>query len=319
MLKNFTLLFVEDDPGTQEQMSMMLKDEVKEFYQAYDGAAGLELYKNKKPDIILTDINMPILSGLDMADKIKKIDTDQPILMLSAFDEKDILLNAINIGVNGFIVKPIEMTQLIDKLNQIAQNLQNKIDTENSSVEALKEKQKEEIQSLYNLAHYDVLTNIPNRYLFNEKLDQAILKANQNKSKVALFFIDLDDFKSINDTYGHKAGDYTLLCIANSIKNIIRDTDIFARIGGDEFALIVENTTDKDCLKKLAEKIIHAVSSPLYFHSQKITISCSIGISLYKEDTSCKEELIHYADMAMYNTKSIGKSNFSFYTVSGLQ
>jgi diguanylate cyclase (GGDEF)-like protein len=314
MLKNFTLLFVEDDTGTQEQLKIMLIDEVKDFYQAYDGAEGLEIYKNKKPDIILTDINMPILSGLDMVEEIKKIDKDQPILMMSAFDEKDILLNAINIGIDGFIVKPIDMTQLNNKLNQIAKNLQNKIDSENRRVKALKEIQQKEIQRLYNLAHYDVLTNIPNRYLFNEKLDQAILKANNNKSKVALFFIDLDDFKKINDTYGHKAGDYTLLSIANSIKSIIRDTDLFARIGGDEFALIIENVTDREYLEKLAEEIIHSVSSPLYFHSQKITVSCSIGISLYKEDTYYKEELIHYADMAMYKSKSIGKSNFNFYT-----
>ena len=177
MLKNFTLLFVEDDPGTQEQIGIMLKDEVKNIYQAYDGATGLKIYKNKKPDIILTDINIPILSGLDMAEKIKKIDKDQPLLMMSAFDEKDILLNAINIGIDGFIVKPVEMTQLTDKLNQIAQNLQNKIDTEKSRVKALEKKQKEEMLNLYNLAHYDVLTHIPNRYLFNVKLDQAISKA----------------------------------------------------------------------------------------------------------------------------------------------
>jgi diguanylate cyclase (GGDEF)-like protein len=316
MLKNFTLLFVEDDTGTQEQLKIMLIDEVKDFYQAYDGAEGLEIYKNKKPDIILTDINMPILNGLDMVEEIKKIDKDQPVLMMSAFDEKDILLNAINIGIDGFIVKPVDMTQLNNKLNQIAKNLQNKIDSENRRVKALKEIQKKEIQRLYNLAHYDVLTNIPNRYLFNEKLDQAILKANKNKSKVALFFIDLDDFKKINDTYGHKTGDYVLVTIVSCIQKVIRNSDIFARIGGDELALIIENVTGRECLEKLAKKIIQAVSVPFYFNEHRINISCSIGISQYQQNINSKDELIHFADLAMYNTKSTGKSNFSFYEES---
>jgi diguanylate cyclase (GGDEF)-like protein len=163
------------------------------------------------------------------------------------------------------------------------------------------------------LAHYDVLTNITNRYLFSEKQDQAILKANKNKSKVALFFIDLDDFKKINDTYGHKTGDYVLVTIVSCIQKVIRNSDIFARIGGDEFALIIENVTGRECLEKLAKKIIQAVSIPFYFNEHKINISCSIGISQYLQNVNSKEELIHFADLAMYKAKSTGKSNFSFY------
>ena len=314
MLKNFTLLFVEDDPGTQEQIGIMLKDEVKNIYQAYDGATGLKIYKNKKPDIILTDINIPILSGLDMAEKIKKIDKDQPLLMMSAFDEKDILLNAINIGIDGFIVKPVEMTQLNHRLNQIAQNLQNKIDTEKSRVKALEKKQKEEMLNLYNLAHYDVLTHIPNHYLFNVKLDQVISKAKHElPMQFTLFFIDLDDFKLINDTYGHKTGDHVLVSLTNRINEVIRKEDTLARIGGDEFALIVENMSNHRHIETLAKKIISVTSAPIYYKNETISISCSIGISKYPQDTTCKEELLHFADLAMYDIKSIGKSHFSFY------
>jgi len=311
LLKSFTLLFVEDDPQTQELMKALLEEDVKIFYQAYNGKEGLAIYREKKPDIIITDINMPILSGMEMADKIKEIDKTQSILMMSALDNRETLLNAINIGIDGFVVKPVDMEQLNSKLSEVAQNLQNRIDAENSRLKVMKEKQKEEMQGLYNLAHYDVLTNIPNRHLFNEKLDLAIVNSEQNN--MALFFIDLDNFKIVNDSYGHKAGDYTLVTIVNNIKKVIRNTDTFARIGGDEFALLVEDVIGRESLEKLAEKIIEAVSVPFYFDEQKINISCSIGISQYKQDADSKEELIHFADLAMYNTKSTGKSNFSFY------
>jgi len=313
MLKNFTLLFVEDDSGVQEQMKMMLQDEVKEFYQAYDGELGIQCYREKKPDIILTDINMPVLSGLDMAETIKQADKNQPILMLSAFDERDILLNAINIGVDGFIIKPIDMVQLNSKLERIAQELQDRIDTENSRLQELKQKQKQELLSLYNLAHFDTLTGIPNRYLFNEKLDQAIAKSDRERMQVALFFIDIDDFKRINDTYGHKAGDHVLVSLVKSIYKVIKEKDTLARIGGDEFALIVEEVGDKITIEKLAKKIIQEISRPIYFEKRVIFISCSIGICQYPQETTCKEELIHFADLAMYDVKSTGKSHYTFY------
>jgi len=313
MLKNFTLLFVEDDRGVQEQMKIMLQDEVKEFYQAYDGEQGLRYYNEKKPDIILTDINMPVMGGLDMAETIKQADKNQPILMLSAFDERDILLNAINIGVDGFIVKPIDMGQLNSKLNRIAHTLQHKIETDKMRLKELEQKQKEELIGLYHLAHYDTLTGIPNRYLFNEKIDQTIAKTDREHTQFALFFIDLDDFKRINDTYGHKAGDYVLVHLAKRINEVIHKEDTLARIGGDEFALIVENTSNRTAIEKLAKKIIYEISKPIYCENRIVFISCSIGICRYPKDTTCKEELIHFADLAMYHVKSTGKSHFCFY------
>ena len=312
-LSHFTLLFVEDDIDTQMQIKMILEDDVKAFYQAFDGEEGLELYKKYSPDIILTDINMPRMSGLDMSNKIKSLDQTQHILVLSAFDDKDILLEAINMGIDGFVVKPIDIELLYEKLSNVAKKMKEKAEVHNIRQKEIELKQKEEMLELYNLAHYDILTNIPNRFLFNEKLDKAIDKAKEKHNHTTLFFIDLDNFKIINDTYGHKAGDYVLISVVNSIKSVIRNSDTFARIGGDEFALIVENALDRACLEELAKKIVKASASPIYFKDHKINISCSIGISRYGYDSKSKDELIHYADYAMYNAKSLGKSYYSFY------
>jgi len=116
--------------NTQDTMKQILENEVKTFYQAYNGEEGLALYKEKKPDIILTDINMPVMSGLDMASTIKNIDRTQPIVITSAFDEKNILFDALNIGIDGFVVKPVDIALLIEKLESVSENLQNHIDAQ---------------------------------------------------------------------------------------------------------------------------------------------------------------------------------------------
>ena len=304
-MTNFTLLYVEDDIETQEKMKMILESNVKELYQAYDGQEGLSIYKEKNPDIILTDINMPILDGLSMTKKIKELDSTKPIMVLSAFDDKEFLLKAINIGVDYFIPKPIDIDILDTRLDFFAENLQNKID-----IEIAKKREKE---YLYNLAHVDSLTKIPNRLYFNSQLEQALSKAKRNNSSVTLFFIDLDNFKNINDTYGHAAGDKVLTSITQNIKNVIRVEDTFSRISGDEFSLIIENITDKTYLDTFAKKILKAASTPIDFHGNILSITCSIGISSYPKDTLSQDELIHLADTAMYEAKKNGKSNYVYF------
>jgi diguanylate cyclase (GGDEF)-like protein len=299
-LSDLTVLYVEDDTHTQEWMQLLLEDEVKELYQAYNGVEGLELYKKYAPDIILTDINMPQMDGMSMAKEIKKLNKSQPIIILSAFSDKDTLLRAIDIGVDGFSPKPIDLEHLRNKLQEIAANIKEKVQQAN------------EIETLYTMAHYDALTNIPNRTYFNMKLDNALLDAKKNGTNLVLFFIDLDDFKLINDKYGHLAGDKVLQAIAKNISQVIRKEDTLARIGGDEFALFIENVTNENYIHTLAHKILQACSQPIAYEDTQLQISCSIGISRYPEDANNKKELFEQADKAMYKTKSGGKSNFSY-------
>ena len=292
--KNFTLLYVEDNLESQYQMSMILKDDFKEFYQAYNGADALKIYNDKKPDIIISDVNMPILDGLEMARKIKSINKYQIIIIVSAFDDKNILLDSINIGIDYFIPKPVNIDILNDRLNVITQNLQNKLDFDDSK--------KKEIDILYNLAHFDALTQMPNRYLFDLKLSEAMSRAKRNSTIFAIFIIDLDDFKSINDTYGHIAGDEVLKAVSKNIKDIIRVDDTLARIGGDEFALIAENFKDENYIEILKKKILEATLY-LQFKDKKISVSYSIGVSVFPLDGTSKKELLHLADSKMYNVK----------------
>ena len=305
-LNNFTLLYVEDDFVAQELIQELFKDQIKEFYQAYNGQEGLEIYKEKKPDIILTDINMPILDGLKMSKEIKQIDKKQPIVIMSAFDDKKILLEAINMSIDYFTPKPIDIELLTDRLQTIAKHLQNEIDIETA--------RKREIENLYNLAHYDTLTNIPNRFLFNLELDKLISKEQRTDGEFSLFFIDLDNFKTINDTFGHTAGDIVLKTVSQNIKDVIRIEDTFARISGDEFSLIIEDTIDKENINILAQKILDAAAKPIKLDDTKtVNISCSIGISRFPIDATNKKDLLHNADSAMYKAKANGKHSYSYF------
>ncbi len=304
MKNNFTFLYVEDDPKAQEGLKMILEDDVKEFFQASNGIEGFEIYKRERPDIILTDINMPIMDGITMVKAIKEVDPSQPILMLSAFDDQKTLLEAINIGIDGFLPKPINVATLLQKLNQVSKNLQEKY--------AKEELTKQKIEHLHDLAYYDSLTNLPNRFFFNIRLEEALQKAKKENGKITLFFIDLDGFKNINDNYGHAAGDTILRSVAKNIQNIIREKDTFARISGDEFALIVEGMHEQNYINKLAQRVLDAIAEKINFDGDTIGVTCSIGISQYPNDCTTKDSLLRLADKAMYKAKEDGKSQYRY-------
>jgi len=305
MLRNFTLLYVEDQKDARDLIKMMFEDEVKELYMACDGLEGMHLYKDKHPDIIITDINMPHLDGLSLIKKIREEDTQTPILLISAHDDKESLITALNAGASGFISKPINIDTVFSKLNVIAKDLQEKIELQSS-----KEKEMEE---LYKLAHYDDLTKIPNRYLFDILLKQTFSRAKREDKPLALFFIDVDNFKYINDTYGHNAGDAVLKELSSSIQKIIRSEDIFARRSGDEFLLLVEGEGNKEHLSNFARKVIEQGAKPILFEGNELRITLSVGISMFPDNASNIEELVHFADVAMYQAKRNGKNNFCFF------
>jgi diguanylate cyclase (GGDEF)-like protein len=163
-------------------------------------------------------------------------------------------------------------------------------------------------------AHHDCLTDLANRVLLNDRLEQAVEKAKRNKKEFALFFIDLDRFKNINDSLGHLMGDNVLKVIGERLKGIIRKEDTIARLGGDEFTIITEDLRTKTDASFLAQKIISTLAEPIYIEEHTLHLSCSIGISLYPEDGTNTEDLLKNADVAMYKAKDEGRNNFQYYS-----
>ena len=159
------------------------------------------------------------------------------------------------------------------------------------------------------LATHDPLTNLPNRTLFDDRLAQAIADAKRENSLVAVLFLDLDDFKNINDAFGHDKGDYTLVQIANNLKKTIREQDTIARIGGDEFLILI-NLSDAivkvKALTQIGQKITESITSPLKIQDHEFELGISIGAGIYPSDVDNLSELIKLADKAMYYSKDQG-------------
>jgi diguanylate cyclase (GGDEF)-like protein/PAS domain S-box-containing protein len=160
-----------------------------------------------------------------------------------------------------------------------------------------------EAKRLEHLAYYDYLTQIPNRYLLFNRLEHLILQSERSKSIFALLYIDLDKFKVINDTKGHTFGDKVLREVADRLKKSIRNSDTVARIGGDEFIVLLENISNKDDVPIMVETLINSLNSPIDISGEKLEISCSVGVSIYPDEGTTADALIAVADKAMYNVK----------------
>ncbi|MDH5424574.1 MAG: diguanylate cyclase [Gammaproteobacteria bacterium] len=170
-------------------------------------------------------------------------------------------------------------------------------------------------ERIKHLAEFDQLTGLPNRELFKDRLDQAVHRTKRNKKEIALLFIDLDAFKSVNDTYGHQTGDELLQEVAQRLLACVREQDTVARLGGDEFMIILESLVDKEDAALVAEKVIKSLSNKIQLGKHEASIGASIGISVYPDDGVDQEALIKYADMAMYQAKSKGKNQYQYYSL----
>jgi diguanylate cyclase (GGDEF)-like protein len=168
-------------------------------------------------------------------------------------------------------------------------------------------------QRLDQLAYYDTITQLPNRHFFNEQLRLVIARAQRTGQRAGLMFLDLDNFKIINDTLGHDIGDILLQGVAKRLRETLRTGDTICRIGGDEFAVIVEDLTDRDQVAIVAEKIVSAFAHCLRLEGHEIFISGSIGISLFPEDATEMHALLRNADTAMYFAKGRGKNTYQFF------
>ena len=162
-------------------------------------------------------------------------------------------------------------------------------------------------------AHYDTLTELPNRALVNDRIEQAIEKAKRNSSKFALLFIDLDHFKEINDSLGHDIGDEILKTVSKRLREVVRDEDTVARLGGDEFTVLLEELSQVQDVSLIANNILEVLSKSINIDDNILYVSSSIGISIYPDDGELTQNLLKYADSAMYKAKEEGRNNYQYY------
>lgn len=274
ILKNITILYAEDEKDLREVTHQILKGFTKKQYVAEDGAQGLELFKQHENeiDLIITDVNMPVLNGLEMVKEIKKLNMNIPIIVATAFSNKEYLLEAIDIGVDKYVLKPIDVAKLLQVMSQSLLY--------------------HELKDLY----IDKLTNLPNRNRLKKDLETI------NIDLMAL--LDIDEFSTINDLFGEKNGDIILSELANTIKGHF-DKEHFTiyRMEADKFAIVSkDNNKDVnefyDLCKSFADKI---EKDSLFINDDEIDINITIGIAQGDGQRAFKysQRVINYARSKM--------------------
>ncbi len=166
---------------------------------------------------------------------------------------------------------------------------------------------------LERIAHFDVLTGVPNRRLLSERMSQALARARRGNSILAVCCFDLDGFKPVNDVYGHKAGDQMLIEISQRLQRSLREVDTLARVGGDEFVLLLTELSSADECLPILERVLHSVSEPVSLDGREVSVSASIGVTLFPTDNSDPDTLLRHADMAMYRAKDAGKNRYHLF------
>ncbi len=185
--------------------------------------------------------------------------------------------------------------------------------TDISDRKAAEQALRNEQSRLNYLAHHDTLTQLPNRLLLMDRLKQATLRSKREQSQLAVFMLDLDGFKEINDSLGHNVGDLVLKETADRIQRLLRASDTAARLGGDEFVVLIENLEGEEEALVVAKKLLHTLAQPMTLDRHPVQISASIGIALYPTRNSKEDYLLDYADMAMYQAKKAGKNRYYLY------
>jgi len=435
-LKDIVVLYVEDEQDVLNLTKDILGKFVKKVITAENGLEGLELFQRsyntpeeEKIDLVVTDINMPKMSGLEMIEKIHEIDRSTPSIITTAHTDSDFLKKAINLRVRGYVNKPLNIESLIDAIAHAAEPkyLKEKLETFNKELQALVEEKTLELRSIldsqenmilvldevelsssnkrfldffgmssldefkekvsiqdsfieskgyfftreqnwvsqivqredknrivkmknfkgvekvfrvdirsfeHKTKHYvvsftditelqeyndelqykathDSLTKLYNRQKFNDELSKEILRENRYQHNLSILMFDIDDFKKVNDTYGHDIGDIVLITLADTVNRSTRVTDVFARWGGEEFIILLPETSTQEAMK-IAEHIRKSVAE---HHIEKIdkAITISIGINGFDIGEDTMDSFIKGADVALYEAKRTGKNKVVVY------
>ena len=463
-LRSLSVLYVEDEDEIREELAVFLRRRVATVHLAANGQAGLDAFTQYQPDLVITDIRMPVMNGFEMAERIRAMSPEIPIIITTAFEETSYFQKAIDLGVDKYVTKPLNLDILAAALRKCARLIRaeaalrevderypllfqpshraisvavadgravetravardlseraehalqlaarvfessgeaivitdpdNLILSVNRAFSKLTGYSQEEVigrdprllksdrheptfyqelwksllaaghwqgeiwnrrkngevypewlsitvvrdtqgqvlnyiaifsdiseikaamQQIEFLAHYDPLTRLANRRLLEQRVEQLIALAARNKKQLALLFIDLDRFKVVNDSLGHAAGDVILETVAQRLRATMREVDCLARLGGDEFVCVLHDVIEPPDVHIAARRLMAALDEPIPVAGHTLTVTSSIGISLYPGDGVDYETLLKHADAAMYSAKKAGRDRFAFFCES---
>jgi diguanylate cyclase (GGDEF)-like protein len=293
------LLLIEDDNTDADFLRSSLQHsrvddiELTHVSTLKDGTSTL---RKDDFDVVLLDIRLPDGNGMECVEAVQNADPKVPIVVLSSQDDEDFAISILNQGVHDYLVKWEDKGRIILRAIRYAV-----------------ERKRAELQLNY-LTQHDNLTGIPNREFLPGHLDAAIARAERGTSKVALFYIDLNKFKAVNDMLGFEAGDLLLKEVAQHLYMHTRAGDALCRLGGNQFALVVEGLEKVTDVEATARKLINSLNEVFLIDGREIVVTASVGITVYPDDGEDTQNLLKNADIAMYQAKESGPNEFKFFT-----
>lgn len=297
------ILVADDSRTTLALIVESLKKMGHSVIAVSNGFKAIESYKDKKPDLIILDVIMEGMDGFECAKRIRNIDVEAwiPIIFLSGAVDDENIAKGIDAGGDDYLTKPFSELTLASKIKAMQR------------ISDMRQNLYRITKKLKKISTTDRLTGLYNRLQFEKTIRQKTTEALQNKQSIALLFLDLDNFKTINDTLGHHMGDMLLRQVATRLKSCLRMNDFIARIGGDEFAVILNNIENPKIVSDISQKIIYIIDQPYKLGGVNVSIGVSIGIAYYPSNDTNPESLVINADVAMYYAKSIGRNNYQFF------
>lgn len=317
--KTLHILVVEDDDTLQYHLTKILAEFFNNLDFAIDGDDALQKYTafykthSKFYDLVITDLSMPNRNGLDLCKQLVELNTLQFIIIMSAYSDPKELINLINIGVCKFIQKPINrdnffntLVTVLDKLKKEYQLIEysKHRESRNKSLENELRIINQEKVELRQLALKDKLTNLYNRHYMDEYLEKEFTAFKRHPKSLCIILLDIDNFKLINDNYGHIFGDKILIDIADILRKNVRSSDVIGRWGGEEFLIVAKETNMENALI-LADHLREIISKNIFHH--KTTVTASFGIASCRHSLTIEETILQ-ADKALYCAKVLGKN-----------
>ncbi|MEH6443472.1 MAG: EAL domain-containing protein [Oceanospirillaceae bacterium] len=300
------ILLVDDDIVDRAVITRTLKKSNLKvnITEATSVDKGLKLYSEKIFDVVLLDYNLPLRDGIEMIVEIRneQKESSTAIVMMSTSEDDELALECIKAGAQDFLIK-----------SEISERKLRRAILHSTARHDLEKKLFDTYQKVKILAETDSLTGLPNRYFFDESLKLALTDNRRNNQTLALLLLDLDNFKLINDNFGHDTGDVFLKKTVSTIKSCLRGNELFSRLGGDEFAITLTNLQSSNHASIVAQRIINAMQKPLEIASTLIHSTVSIGIALHLDNSNTSEELFKHADIAMYRAKKWGRNQACFF------
>jgi diguanylate cyclase (GGDEF)-like protein len=293
------LLLVEDNPGDARLIRELLREVQKPSFQLTHVTTlsdALRFLHGSRFDAILVDLMLPDAVGLEALEPVGEAAPEVPIVVLSGLSDEAVAVQAVAQGAQDYLLKGRSDGSLIAR----------------AILYAIERKRSE--QYIHYLANHDPLTNLPNRRLLLDRIHVGLALARRSGRMLGVVLLDLDDFKHVNDSLGHLAGDRLLQAVAQRLRSSIRESDTLARIGGDEFALVLPDVGSEEDATVFVEKLHAVLQDPFLVDGNELYMTASIGISLHPKDAKDVPALLSYADAAMYRSKQAGQDTWRFYS-----